>query len=749
MSDDFLDMLNTETRSDDLDEFNTWFRDNIAPEKTAVTNSILDSLTDVEPFCEKPIDQQYSPPNTHLLHQQPSQDTTQFYTNYHTPQQSEPVSDPYGSPGSNFSYPSPPQSDVFLSSPQSDTSLEPDEYFVKETFFQDEAGNTFVEQEYVKKEKEVRVVPVSKHRLAPHRTIIRSVRGNPPYPKKGETTLRRVKDPRSPVPKTEARPVIMPSGYPSPPSRVVYVSNPADPAREECTTPEEILGTGPFKDERLSPSSASNVITAWEQTIKQPVTFSKIQSKGSPPQNGIKPPPGIKQQMVSPGMKQIQSPPSGGMIRSPSMKQIAATSPPGLKHSPPVMGQKRVVRVGGPGGMTKIQTVPAAQVKNEPRMMPQQQQPQQQQRAAAPVKGLNHITIMGKPGLVNLKPNEGPTNIKIYKPVNSTKPILKHNVPKVSTVPTAVKEQQPSPPQLQQPKLETEEEPEEKKTNHNAVERKYRYSINDKIMELKAMLIPKDTKIQKSGVLRKAIEHINKLQSTVDKLKYDNVQLKKKQDILEQNNRVLTMKLTEQGASVVYLEKTPDLIEPTGPYTTDGMDGEESGGKGYYTTPHSANIYQHLPDSPESLRMSDGERGHVRSNSGSSGGYTSDDSHSNKKQRYSTSTIPQSHRDQRTIPMLCMVFMFGLFLPTFLPQQAIASSSIGRTLLSVSNSNDYIFPALNCAKWGLGLVFSTTLAYLFFVVKSKVTIKDEGIIRKHFQKVQQAIKNVSALQMHV
>ena len=42
---------------------------------------------------------------------------------------------------------------------------------------------------------------------------------------------------------------------------------------------------------------------------------------------------------------------------------------------------------------------------------------------------------------------------------------------------------------------EEEEEPEEKRTNHNAVERKYRYSINDKIMELKEMLVPKDTKV--------------------------------------------------------------------------------------------------------------------------------------------------------------------------------------------------------------------------------------------------------------
>ena len=50
--------------------------------------------------------------------------------------------------------------------------------------------------------------------------------------------------------------------------------------------------------------------------------------------------------------------------------------------------------------------------------------------------------------------------------------------------------------------LKTDEEPEEKRTNHNAVERKYRYSINDKIIELIAMLVPKDTKVRLSYLLR-------------------------------------------------------------------------------------------------------------------------------------------------------------------------------------------------------------------------------------------------------
>ena len=60
---------------------------------------------------------------------------------------------------------------------------------------------------------------------------------------------------------------------------------------------------------------------------------------------------------------------------------------------------------------------------------------------------------------------------------------------------------------------EEEEEPEEKRTNHNAVERKYRYSINDKIMELKDMLVPRDTKVNVNEVegnpdLQKILLHV-------------------------------------------------------------------------------------------------------------------------------------------------------------------------------------------------------------------------------------------------
>lgn len=66
----------------------------------------------------------------------------------------------------------------------------------------------------------------------------------------------------------------------------------------------------------------------------------------------------------------------------------------------------------------------------------------------------------------------------------------------------------------------------EKRTAHNAIERRYRSSINDKITELKNMVVGSEAKLNKSAVLRKAIEFIHHLQSTNNKLKQENLALK-------------------------------------------------------------------------------------------------------------------------------------------------------------------------------------------------------------------------------
>ncbi|NXW75159.1 SRBP1 protein, partial [Hirundo rustica] len=66
----------------------------------------------------------------------------------------------------------------------------------------------------------------------------------------------------------------------------------------------------------------------------------------------------------------------------------------------------------------------------------------------------------------------------------------------------------------------------EKRTAHNAIEKRYRSSINDKIVELKDLVVGAEAKLNKSAILRKAIEYIRFLQQSNQKLKQENLALK-------------------------------------------------------------------------------------------------------------------------------------------------------------------------------------------------------------------------------
>lgn len=66
----------------------------------------------------------------------------------------------------------------------------------------------------------------------------------------------------------------------------------------------------------------------------------------------------------------------------------------------------------------------------------------------------------------------------------------------------------------------------EKRTAHNAIERRYRSSINDKIIELKNMVVGTEAKLNKSAVLRKTVDYIHFLQASNTKLKSENAALK-------------------------------------------------------------------------------------------------------------------------------------------------------------------------------------------------------------------------------
>ncbi|GCC33358.1 sterol regulatory element-binding protein 2-like [Chiloscyllium punctatum] len=75
----------------------------------------------------------------------------------------------------------------------------------------------------------------------------------------------------------------------------------------------------------------------------------------------------------------------------------------------------------------------------------------------------------------------------------------------------------------------------EKRTTHNIIEKRYRSSINDKIIELKDLVMGTEAKANKSGVLRKAIDYIKYLQQTNHKLRQENMALK----IANQKNKGL------------------------------------------------------------------------------------------------------------------------------------------------------------------------------------------------------------------
>lgn len=58
-----------------------------------------------------------------------------------------------------------------------------------------------------------------------------------------------------------------------------------------------------------------------------------------------------------------------------------------------------------------------------------------------------------------------------------------------------------------------------KRSAHNAIERRYRTSINDKIIELKNMVVGEAAKLNKSAVLRKSVDKIKELQRQNSELK--------------------------------------------------------------------------------------------------------------------------------------------------------------------------------------------------------------------------------------
>ncbi|CAF0788477.1 unnamed protein product [Adineta ricciae] len=110
-----------------------------------------------------------------------------------------------------------------------------------------------------------------------------------------------------------------------------------------------------------------------------------------------------------------------------------------------------------------------------------------------------------------------------------------------------------------------------RKSSHNAIEKRYRSSINERILELKEIVADTDEKVQKSGVLRRTIEFIRQLQTTNRRLEEENNTLK---IILKRLN------LTNVDVSPVNElsppERNPSVKNPTTPPSSHSDSSESS-----------------------------------------------------------------------------------------------------------------------------------------------------------------------------
>ncbi|XP_060883188.1 sterol regulatory element-binding protein 2 isoform X2 [Labrus mixtus] len=143
----------------------------------------------------------------------------------------------------------------------------------------------------------------------------------------------------------------------------------------------------------------------------------------------------------------------------------------------------------------------------------------------------------------------------------------------------------------------------ERRTTHNIIEKRYRSSINDKIIELRDLVMGNDAKMHKSGVLRKAIDYIKYLQQMNQKLRQENLALKMG---TQKNKSVILSEDVELKQEIVMMSPpASDSGSGSGsppqfsPYCVDSEPGSP-------LLDHEP--MKSEPDSPSSVGVMDGSR---------------------------------------------------------------------------------------------------------------------------------------------
>lgn len=143
-----------------------------------------------------------------------------------------------------------------------------------------------------------------------------------------------------------------------------------------------------------------------------------------------------------------------------------------------------------------------------------------------------------------------------------------------------------------------------KRSAHNAIERRYRTSINDKIIELKDMVVGESAKLNKSAILKKAVEKIRELQRDNYELKVENQRLKR--DLLNVRDGTTLKQLlvgsntsSKKSKENYFASATPHVPSP--PMMTPPRSDESNPGS---SPPYSDSS---LPPSPYSSGKEDTE----------------------------------------------------------------------------------------------------------------------------------------------
>ncbi|XP_062308139.1 LOW QUALITY PROTEIN: sterol regulatory element-binding protein 1 [Osmerus eperlanus] len=127
----------------------------------------------------------------------------------------------------------------------------------------------------------------------------------------------------------------------------------------------------------------------------------------------------------------------------------------------------------------------------------------------------------------------------------------------------------------------------EKRTAHNAIEKRYRSSINDKIIELKDLVAGTEAKLNKSAVLRKAIDYIRYIQQTNQKLKQENMALKMASQKNKSLKDLVAMEVDGPQTDVKSELPTPPASDVGSPssFSHSGSDSEPDSPMGEETKP--------------------------------------------------------------------------------------------------------------------------------------------------------------------